>query len=316
MAKFETKLSKEIYHQNYQFGEDDDIEDSRWRVSKTLAKVEPDRQDYWAQKFKESMEGFKFCTAGRILANIGTGLKGSSAINCFVDYIGTDSKYDNDSMEGIMDALRRQAFILKSEGGYGVNADVLRPRGAYIEGIGALSPGAVRMLDMWDTQSETITRGAGIKSDRDDVKDKIRKGAQLVSLNIKNPDIEEFITAKQEEGRLTKFNMSILVSNEFMEAVKNGDSWDLKFPDYEKVKELYKEEWDGDYRKWEDKGYPMKTYKTFDDANELWDKIMKCTYNRAEPGILFVDRINNQNNLKDFETILSSNPCGKLLASS
>ena len=309
MSKFETELSKEVYRQTYRFGEDKNIEDSWKRVAEHLASTEEDSEK-WQREFYEALDNFKFCTAGRILSNSGTGLDGASMINCFVS--GFEGE-DRDSMESIMDELKRQALILKSEGGYGINVDTLRPRGAYIGGIAAQSPGAVQMLDMWDTQSDTITKGAGKKSDRDDVKEKIRKGAQMVTLSCWHPDVEEFIKAKQTKGRLTKFNMSVLATDNFMEAVKQGASWNLEFPDYEVAPVAYEESWNGDIRSWKNRGLPTKVYKTFDDANELWDIIMKSTYNRNEPGVLFLDRINHFNNLWYEEYINATNPCGEQL---
>lgn len=303
-TEFETGLSKEVYNQTYKYGGDRDINDSFWRVAWDLASNEQ-QPDVWAPVFYEALTDFKFTVGGRILSNAGTGLKGTSYVNCFVS--GAYGQ-DIDSMSSIMDELKRQALILKSEGGYGFCSDFMRPRGAVIGGIGAMSPGAVRMLDMWDTQSTTITRGANINTDRKDVKKKLRKGAQMVTMSIWHPDIEEFITAKQEEGRLTKFNMSVLIPNAFMEAVKNNRSWKLEFPDYEKHPDEYKQHWDGNIVKWKALGFDTQVYKTFEDANELWNLIMSSTYSRNEPGILFIDRINDLNNLYYSEHISATNP--------
>lgn len=226
--------------------------------------------------------------------------------NCFVDgFIGEDQ----DSMDSIMQALHRQASILKSEGGYGFCADTMRPRGAFIRGIGNNSPGSTKMLEMWDKQSEVITEGSGKKSDRKEAKVKIRKGAQMVTQSCWHPDIEEFIAAKQTSGRLTKFNMSILITNDFMHAVKNNLRWDLEFPNYESHTKEYKKHWDGNLKAWKAKGYPTQIYKTFENANELWEKIMQSTYNRNEPGVLFVDTMNELNNLYYCEYISATNPC-------
>jgi ribonucleoside-diphosphate reductase alpha chain len=212
-----------------------------------------------------------------------------------------------------MKELQRQAMILKSEGGYGFCANVMRPRGGFVEGIGNETPGAVRMLDMWDTQSAVITAGSGQKTKKEKAKIKIRKGAQMVTMSCWHPDIEEFITAKQTPGRLTKFNMSVLITDEFMNAVENHLPWNLVFPDFDSNKEIYDNEWDGFLDTWIQKGYPIKTYKTFNDANELWDLIMKSTYNRNEPGVLFIDSINRLNNLFYAEKIDATNPCGEQL---
>ena len=218
---FNNEFSKEIFEQTYCYN-NEGLDGTIDRISEDIASVETDKE-YWKGKFKYALEDFKFVPGGRIISNAGVKLLGTTYINCFVDgFMGEDQ----DSMEGILDTLKRQALILKSEGGYGFCANVMRPRGGYITGIANESPGSVKMLDMWDTQSDVITSGAGKKSDRKNSKKKIRKGAQMVTLSCWHPDIEEFITAKQTPGRLTKFNMSVLVTDKLMEAVKNNEKWD------------------------------------------------------------------------------------------
>jgi Ribonucleotide reductase, alpha subunit len=221
-------------------------------------------------------------------------------------------------MDEIQAELTRQAKILASEGGYGFCAHIMRPRGARIGGVGSMTPGAVQMLDVWNKQAATIVAGSGMKSDRDDVKDKIRKGAQMVTMGIWHPDIIEFIEAKQEPGRLHKFNMSVLITDEFMEAVKNDDTWALRFPDYENEKEFYKQHWDGNLKAYQEKGGTVKTWKdpatgepAVYEAREIWNRIMDSTYNRNEPGVIFVDTINKENNLGYVEHINATNPCGE-----
>jgi ribonucleoside-diphosphate reductase alpha chain len=307
-TKFIDEFSKEIYEQTYRYG-NETIDETQKRVAKDLARIEKD-PEFWENQFQWALEDFKFVPGGRITSNAGTGLKGTSYINCFVSgFEGTNQ----DSMSGIMKELQRQAMILKSEGGYGFCANVMRPRGGFVEGIGNETPGAVRMLDMWDTQSAVITAGSGQKTKKEKAKIKIRKGAQMVTMSCWHPDIEEFITAKQTPGRLTKFNMSVLITDEFMNAVENHLPWNLVFPDFDSNKEIYDNEWDGFLDTWIQKGYPIKTYKTFNDANELWDLIMKSTYNRNEPGVLFIDSINRLNNLFYAEKIDATNPCGEQL---
>jgi len=303
-TEFNNDFSKEVYEQTYKYGSED-INSTQTRVAKFLAEDEIER-DFWTNKFCWALENFKFVPGGRITSNAGIGLKGTSMINCFVDGFSGE---DQDSMEGIMDALRRQALILKSEGGYGFCADVMRPRGSFIGGIGNESPGAVRMLDMWDTQSAVITEGSGQKTKKEKAKVKIRKGAQMVTMSCWHPDIEEFITAKQTSGRLTKFNMSVLISDPFMTAVKNNLPWNLEFPDYEKHPEEYKKHWDGNLNKWKSLDLSTVIYKTYSNANILWDIIMSSTYNRNEPGVLFVDIMNRMNNLYYCEYINATNPC-------
>ena len=307
--KFIDDFSKEIYEQTYKYG-DEDINGTFLRVAKFIASVEKDKE-YWTDKFLNILQDFNFIPGGRITSNAGTGLKGTSLINCFVS--GFEGE-DRDSMEGILSELRRQALILKSEGGYGFCASIIRPRGSFIGGIGNESPGSVKMLDMWNTQSAVITEGSGKNNTNRKAKIKIRKGAQMVTMYCSSPDIEEFITVKQTPGKLTKFNMSVLISDEFMIQVENHGEWKLEFPDYEysdEIKEKYKKEWDGNLQKWKDKGLPVKIYKTYTDANELWDIIMNSTYTRNEPGILFIDIINKLNNLYYCENIDSTNPCGE-----
>ncbi len=308
-TQFEDAFSEEIFNATYKYAGENDINDRHLAIAKDIASVEAlDVRDYWTEKFLDILEDFKFVPGGRITSNAGTGLKGTTYINCFVSGFRGENQ---DSMESIMDELRRQALILKSEGGYGFCADVMRPRGAYVEGIGGDSPGAVKLLEMWDTQSGVITAGSGFKKTEEKGKKKIRKGAQMVTMSVFHPDIEEFITAKQTPGRLTKFNMSVLVSDDFMSAVENNLPWNLEFPNYSIAKAEYGKYWDGDLKAWKEKGLPVQVYKTFASAVELWDLIMKSTYNRNEPGILFIDTINKLNNLYYTEHINATNPCGE-----
>lgn len=308
-TKFHDEFSKEVFEQTYgQRGED--INEMFDRVAKDLASVELTKElrEEYELKFREMLNNFKFVPGGRILSNAGLNLKGTTYINCFVSGPQTPNV---DSMEGIMNELKRQAVILKSEGGYGFCANFMRPKGSYIHGIANESPGSVKMLDMWDTQSEVITAGSGKISNKKNAKQKIRKGAQMVTMSIWHPDIIEFITAKQTPGRLTKFNMSILITDEFMEAVENNYPWKLEYPNYEEYPKEYNEYWNGNLDDWKKRGYTTITYRQFDNANELWDIIMESTYNRNEPGVLFVDTINRMNNLWYCEHINATNPCGE-----
>ncbi|MBK9294199.1 MAG: adenosylcobalamin-dependent ribonucleoside-diphosphate reductase [Oligoflexia bacterium] len=308
-TKFNDSFSEEIFDLTYKYPGENDINDRHMAIARDIASVEePSQQEYWTDKFLDILEDFKFVPGGRITSNAGTGLKGTTYINCFVSGFRGENQ---DSMESIMDELKRQALILKSEGGYGFCADVLRPRGACVDGIGGDSPGAVKLLEMWDTQSSVITAGSGLKKTESKGKKKIRKGAQMVTMSVWHPDIEEFITAKQTPGQLTKFNMSVLVSDAFMQAVEKKQPWHLEFPDHEQAKVDYRKSWDGNLATWKARGLPTKVYKTFTDANELWDLIMKSTYNRNEPGVLFIDTINRLNNLYYIEHINATNPCGE-----
>ena len=311
-TEFLFEFSKEIWSDTYKNNStasilgkpDQTIDDTLLRVATDLASLEQDSTK-WTNSFYEALTDFKCVPGGRIISNAGTGLHGTTYINCFVD---APVVSDKDSIEGIFNALSRAAQTLKSEGGYGFCANFIRPKGAFIHGVGVETPGAVEMLNLWDTMSSVITRGSGEKKNKEG-KNKIRKGAMMVTLSVEHPDIEQFIAAKQVKGVLSKFNMSILISDKLIQAVKNHQPWEFWFPDT--TFEKYKAEWDGDFNVWEGKGYPKIIYKTLADANELWDTIMTSTYNRNEPGVLFIDRINQLNNLHLTERILSTNPCGE-----
>lgn len=247
--------------------------------------------------------------------------------NC---YLSPAPKYDMDSIEGIMEVLKNQVLTLKFEGGWGLNCSFIRPRGSYIEGIGVRTPGAVKYLELFDKSSEIITEGPGEyyteskeKTPKNEKK-KIRKGAMMLCLSCWHPDIYEFISAKQKPFHLTKMNMSVNVTNAFMdilnrvnELVKNNasqeeidavDFWQLRFPDT--AFEKYKSEWDGDLDKWEKKGYPVKVYRTV-RATDLWEALMQSTSNRSEPGVLFLDRANEThcaNYIPELQ-LVGTNPC-------
>lgn len=308
-TKFVDDFSLEVFNSTYRYGAEADVNDRHLAIAMDMASVEKAKvRSYWTEQFLNLLEDFKFMPGGRITSNAGTGLKGTTYINCFVSGFRGENQ---DSMESIMDELRRQALILKSEGGYGFCADVMRPRGAFVDGIGGDSPGAVKLLDMWDTQSAVITSGSGQKKEAGKGKQKIRKGAQMVTMSVYHPDILEFITAKQTPGRLTKFNMSVLVTDDFMEAVEKDQPWNLEFPDLEKAKASYNKYWDGNLKAWKARGLPVRIYRTFPQAKELWDIITLSTYNRNEPGVLFQDTINRLNNLYYTEHINATNPCGE-----
>lgn len=307
MTEFTNEFSKSQWKSKYQFGDEQSIDDTFSRVAGAIASVEEDKE-YWTKEFYNLLEDFKFVPGGRIISNAGAGLKGTTLINCYVeDFVGKD----RDSIEGIYTALLRQAKTLQSEGGYGFCANTMRPRGANIEGIGNQSPGAIKFLELWDKSSEIITAGSGKKAKKGE-KNFIRKGAQMVTMSVWHPDIIEFITAKQEPGRLTKFNMSVLITDDFMKAVEEDLDWNLEYPDYKKFSKEYKNFWDGDLNIWQvtlDEECTI-IYKTL-KARELWKLITESTYNRNEPGVLFIDTINKFNNLRYCEYILASNPCAE-----
>lgn len=335
-TKFLDEFSQEVWTTTYKHNTDKTIDDTLRRVARAVGGVEktPELRAEWEGKFYELLTDFKVTTGGRILANAGTDWKGVTLMNCFV---GPKPKYDQDSIEGIMSVLLSQALTLKSEGGWGMNFSFIRPRGSFIHGIGVESPGAVKYQELFNTSSDVITSGAGKKKKSDNQgKIKIRKGAMMSVLDVWHPDIEEHITAKLQEGRLNKFNLSVNCTNEFMDRVvkiaafkksredsvtnteydsfsvliEGLEAWDLIFPNTKHPN--YKAEWDGNMAAWKAKGYPVVIYKTI-RVSDLWELIMQSTYNRNDPGVLFLDRANETHAYYYGEGahIAATNPCGE-----
>ena len=243
---------------------DKTIEDTWRRVATALAEPERDR-DLWAGRFYEAMSGFKFLPAGRVVAGAGSG-RNVTLFNCFV--MGEIP----DDMAGIFTHLREAALTMQQGGGIGYDFSTLRPKGAPVKGVGADASGPLSFMDVWDAMCRTIMSAGH------------RRGAMMATLRCDHPDIEAFIEAKREPGRLRMFNLSVLATDAFMTAVKEDAPWELTFAG--------------------------TTYKVV-PARELWDKIMRSTYAYAEPGVIFIDRINRRNNLHYAESISATNPCGE-----
>jgi ribonucleoside-diphosphate reductase alpha chain len=241
---------------------DKTMEDTWARIGRALAEGERDPAA-WAAPFQSALEDFKFLPAGRIVAGAGTD-RNVTLFNCFV--MGTIP----DDMGGIFAHLREAALTMQQGGGIGYDFSSLRPKGAPVKGVGADASGPLSFMDVWDGMCRTIM-SAGY-----------RRGAMMATLACDHPDIEAFIEAKREPGRLRMFNLSVLVTDAFMQAVKEDAPWQLTF-----------------------KGTSYKTVR----ARELWDRIMRSTYAYAEPGVIFIDRINRRNNLHYAETIRATNPC-------
>lgn len=339
---FKDSFSEEVWSTTYKDFSDTTVDDTMMRVAKFVASAEPEeKQAEWTKKFFDLLSEFKVTAGGRIYANAGTEYGGTTLMNCFVSPRPTEKV---DSLPGILQDILNQTQTLKSEGGWGQNFSFIRPRGAFIRGIGVETPGAVKYMEVYDKTSDVITAGSGRKSDNAKAKGKIRKGAMMGVMDVWHPDIIEFITAKQQPGRLTKFNVSVNCIDEFMtrvlrvmeldeqikvagmkgEFLNNGelntvwldlkaqredvDKWDLRYPDTNHP--LYDKLWQGDIKKWENAGYPVTIFRTV-SATWLWNLIMESTYNRAEPGVLFLDRANYFGPLNYLETIYATNPCGE-----
>ncbi len=270
MTAFAAPISASIWDMKYRFKTpegraiDETVEDSWRRVARALAAVENTPSD-WEDKFYHALEDFKFLPAGRILAGAGT-KRAVTLFNCFV--MGTIP----DTMSGIFDGLKEAALTMQQGGGIGYDFSTLRPRGAAVEGVGADASGPLSFMDVWDAMCRTIMSAGS------------RRGAMMATMRVDHPDIEDFITAKRDAARLRMFNLSVLITDPFMQAVKADKPWDLRFND--------------------------KVYHTV-QARDLWNKIMRSTYDFAEPGVIFIDRINEKNNLNYCESIAATNPCGE-----
>ena len=270
MSRFDAAIAEQIWDMKYRLKEadgtpiDKSVQDTWARIAKDLASVETDKE-LWEKEFYAALEDFKFLPAGRITAGAGTNRK-VTLFNCFV--MGTIP----DDMEGIFNMLKEAALTMQQGGGIGYDFSTIRPNGALVKGVAADASGPVSFMDVWDSMCRTIMSAGS------------RRGAMMATMRCDHPDIEQFISAKSDPIRLRMFNLSVLVTDPFMEAVKNDGDWNLIF-----------------------NGEVYKTLK----ARTLWDQIMQSTYDYAEPGVIFIDRINKLNNLNYCETISATNPCGE-----
>ena len=268
-------ISQQIWDMKYRLKSeggtpvDKTIEDTWARIAGALAQPEGAVSESdaaaWSGRFATALDDFKFLPAGRIVAGAGTG-RSVTLFNCFV--MGTIP----DDMAGIFTHLKEAALTMQQGGGIGYDFSTLRPKGAPVKGVGADASGPLTFMDVWDAMCRTIMSAGH------------RRGAMMATLICDHPDIEAFIEAKREAGRLRMFNLSVLVTDAFMQAVKEDAPWELKFG-----------------------GVSYKTLR----ARELWDRIMRATYGFAEPGVIFIDRINRRNNLHYAENIRATNPCGE-----
>tara|TARA_B100000767_G_scaffold175555_1_gene164046 strand:- start:734 stop:2995 length:2262 start_codon:yes stop_codon:yes gene_type:complete len=270
MTRFAAPIAEQIWDMKYRFKQadgtpiDNTVEDSWHRIAGALASVEAS-PEAWEPKFFDALSDFKFLPAGRITAGAGTE-RSVTLFNCFV--MGTIP----DSMGGIFEMLKEAALTMQQGGGIGYDFTTIRPKGAKVKGVAADASGPLSFMDVWDAMCRTIMSAGS------------RRGAMMATMRCDHPDILDFITAKRDPARLRMFNVSVLVTDAFMDAVKSNDSWCLVF-----------------------EGEVFKTMKAVD----LWDQIMSSTFEFAEPGVIFIDRINKANNLSYCETIAATNPCGE-----
>jgi len=270
MPRFATPIAEQIWDMKYRLKAQDGtaidatVEESWRRIARALAQVEAE-PEVWEERFYAALEGFRFLPAGRITAGAGTG-RSVTLFNCFV--MGTIP----DNMAGIFESLKEAALTMQQGGGIGYDFSTIRPRGAEVKGVAADASGPLSFMDVWDAMCRTIMSAGS------------RRGAMMATMRCDHPDIEAFIEAKKDPARLRMFNLSVLVTDAFMAAVKADGPWDLVFGD--------------------------RVYRTV-QARDLWGRIMRNTYDFAEPGVIFIDRINQANNLWYAETIAATNPCGE-----
>jgi ribonucleoside-diphosphate reductase alpha chain len=263
-------ISLQIWEMKYRYSDNESATVEK-TVAETWSRVAtalsaPEREPaYWHRRFLDALSEFRFLPAGRILAGAGTD-RDVTLFNCFV--MGAIA----DDMVGIFDNLKEAALTLQQGGGIGYDFSTLRPHGAPVRGVGSDASGPLSFMDVWDAMCRTIMSAGS------------RRGAMMGTLRCDHPDIEAFIDAKHDPIKLRMFNLSVLVTDDFMKAVRQDDPWDLRF--------------DG------------KVHKTI-RARGLWDRIMRSTYDTAEPGVIFIDRINAANNLYYCENIQATNPCGE-----
>ncbi len=287
---------------------DKTIDDTFKRVAKALASVEKGlalQEQYYKEFLWALRQGV--IPAGRIISNAGAQehKPATSTINCTV------SGLIEDSMDDILDKVHEAGLTLKAGCGIGYEFSTLRPKNAYVSGAGAYTSGPLSFMDIYDKMCFTVSSAGG------------RRGAQMATFDISHPDVIEFIRAKREDGRLRQFNLSLLITTEFVEAVKNNQPWALSFPITEKEREMDKLDLNNqDQITWRD--IPNKSsYITNDKglvackisktlpASRLWDIIMSSTYDYAEPGFILIDKVNQMNNNWFCENIRATNPCGE-----
>ncbi len=262
------------------------------RVAAGLAQVEktPKLQAEWTQKFYSALKGFKYVPGGRVLSGAGTPYE-VTFYNCFV------IPSPHDSRNGIIDNLKLMVDIMSRSGGVGINLSSLRPRGARVKKVNGTSSGPTNWAELYSTATHDVIQQGGT-----------RRGALMLMLNDWHPDVEEFITVKEDLSRINGANLSVCVTDAFMDAVKKNADWDLYYPDL--TDPDYDKLWDGDIDKWKASGKKVVVYKTV-KAAEVWEKICQSAWRSAEPGLHFIERSNKRSNTWYFEKLIATNPCGE-----
>jgi len=284
------ELARTIWSVKYRQPGEAGIADSWRRIATALAGVEPRDSTAWTKHFSTILQDHAFLPGGRILAGAGSGRR-VTLFNCFV--MGRIE----DSMDGIFQALKEGALTMQQGGGVGYDFSTLRPAGTTTRSAAGIATGPLSFMQVWDSMCATVlSQGA-------------RRGAMMATLRCDHPDIEAFIDAKRDPALLRHFNLSVLVSDAFLAAVEADADWPLVFPASaleEGPGETLLRQWSGSGRP-----EPCRVLRRV-SARRLWQRLMRAAYDTAEPGVLFIDRINAQNNLGDRERISATNPCGEV----
>ena len=283
-------ISRDVLAEKYFKPGESSLEQLYGRVARALASVEkPELRAEWEQKFLTNLHAGAI-GAGRIMSAAGTDIQ-ATLINCFVQPVGDAIQgVDDEGYPGIYEALREAAETMRRGGGVGYDFSRIRPKGAFVKGTHSIASGPCSYMNVFDQSCSTVESAGS------------RRGAQMGVLRIDHPDVAEFITAKRTPGRWNNFNVSVGVSDAFMQAVANGTDWEL----VHKAKPGQKVLEGGGYQRADG----LWVYRKL-PARELWDTIMQSTYDFAEPGILFLDQIGRDNNLNYCEKIEATNPCGE-----
>jgi len=261
------------------------------RIAKAVSSVEKkENQKKWEKEFFWAMKDFKYVPGGRILAGAGTGFA-VTFYNCFV------IPSPKDSRDGILETLKQMVEIMARGGGVGINLSSLRPRGARVKKVNGFSSGPVNWAELFSVATKDIIQQGGS-----------RRGALMLMLWDWHPDVEEFITVKQDLSRINGANLSVCVSDKFMEAVEKDADWQLLFPNLDDKD--YDEKWNGDLVEWQRMGKKVKVYKTL-KARKIWDLIAQAAWRSAEPGVVFMERYNKLYNNWYWNRINCVNPCGE-----
>ncbi len=292
-----TGLSQKVFLDRYSLKDEDGnpvekTPEEMWkRVARGISDVEKKEvRARWRKEFYNVMKDFKFLPGGRIFAGAGTGYD-VTYYNCFV------IPSPKDSRDGILDNLKSMIEIMARGGGVGLNLSSLRPRGARVKKVNGFSSGPINWAELYSLATKDIVQQGGS-----------RRGALMLMLHDWHPDVEEFITVKQDLTKINGANLSVCVSDAFMEAVKKDADWDLVYPDLDDPQ--YDAKWDGNLDLWKKSGGKVKVYKTI-KASYLWNLICEAAWRSAEPGLHFLERSNKRSNTWYFEHLIATNPCGE-----